>query len=644
MAALSACVPSLVTFQAPTQVRPNSLFEVVVAADCQFGGNGDAGCVLQIPSGFSVAGYQYDYFYAHTLTIDSPALLSNFTPEPGHVLKSFVGTNQVSGSNPAGGRVVLKVVLNAPASATGSFNLKVALVGGSAGAWTAEQPAGITQFSAITTAPFVKTVQVNPTLATDFTLDTNGLPFGVHPNAAFSGVFDDVDQDGDADLLATTRIGPGFNTTLQSWRANPGQAWTTNSAGLPANGVSGNRGYGFGDFDADGQRDLAMADGRIFFGSGGAWQAGPTLTLGGGQNTVSVGDTNNDGFDDVLFIAQGSAMRLYRCDANRTFTQANNGLPTLNSGTAGEGLLADLTGDGNLDLYVPRSTTPNIWVGDGAGNWTVGTGVPAQLRVPLAGNIGGNAAAELLLLGSPNDSSLLGVLVYRHQGGTTWAPLAGTGLPTTLSRAAGAMIDFDGDGALDLATSVLDTATPPAGTLTPGGVQIWRNNSLGFFTLRTQSGLTSVGSVKSILVGDFTGDGNQDLGLSFDGFGGKIVLYRNTRPGAIARIAHGCSSQTIQATGTGALGTTVTTNLTGSTGVPIIGLGLTVAAFPLCPGCTLGHEWTVFVPTTSYVLDIPNTPALSGLRVGIQGGDVFAATGCLGIPLSLSDTLVLTIP
>jgi hypothetical protein len=175
-------------------------------------------------------------------------------------------------------------------------------------------------------------------------------------------------------------------------------------------------------------------------------------------------------------------------------------------------------------------------------------------------------------------------------------------------------------------------------------VQIWRNNSLGFFTLRTQSGLTSVGSVKSILVGDFTGDGNQDLGLSFDGFGGKIVLYRNTRPGAIARIAHGCSSQTIQATGTGALGTTVTTNLTGSTGVPIIGLGLTVAAFPLCPGCTLGHEWTVFVPTTSYVLDIPNTPALSGLRVGIQGGDVFAATGCLGIPLSLSDTLVLTIP
>jgi hypothetical protein len=29
--------------------------------------------------------------------------------------------------------------------------------------------------------------------------------------------------------------------------------------------------------------------------------------------------------------------------------------------------------------------------------------------------------------------------------------------------------------------------------------------------------------------------------------------------------------------------------------------------------------------------------------VGIQGGDVFAASGCLGLPVAFSDTLVLTV-
>lgn len=641
MAALSACVPTLVAFQAPTQVRSNSLFEVVVAADCSFGDNGDAGCVLQIPSGFSVAGYQHDYSYAHTLTIDDPVLLSNYTSEPGHVLKSFVGTNQVTGTtSPAGGRVVLKVFLNAPASASGNFNLKVALVGGFAGSWTAQQPAGITQFSAITAAPFVRTVQVNPALATDFTLDANGLPFGRTPNFAFAGVFDDVDQDGDADLLARTTIAPGSTTTPQLWRANPGQAWTANSGALPSNPF--NSRYAFGDFDADGQRDLAAADGKIFFGSGGAWQAGSTLTLGGSVNEVLVGDTNSDGFDDVLFIAGGSAMRLYRCDASRTFTQANNGLPTLNNGTAVRGLLADLTGDGNLDLYVARSTTPNLWVGDGAGNWTVGAGVPPQLREPIAGNIGGNAASELLLLGYEGDASA-GVLVYRHQAGTTWAPLAGTGLPTTIRRLGGALIDFDGDGALDFASGLsADAGASGSGVpLVANGVEIWRNNGIGQFTLRTQSGLTSVGRVVSLLVGDFTGDGNPDLGAEFSN--SKIVLYRNTRPGAVARIAHGCSNQTIQANGTGALGSSITTTLAGSTGVPVIGLGLTIAPLPVCSGCVLGHDWAVVTTGASYVLGIPSTPSLTGARVGLQGGDVFASTGCLGLPVSFSDTLVLTI-
>ncbi len=635
----------------PPQVRQGSIFEVAVVGDTNTTGlsSGDSGCVLQIPNGFSVVGYRADAVAANPggpTQFNTPLLLSAYTAQPGHYLVSFLGTG-VSGSGGSSnqGRVALKVFLQAPAVAPGSYSIKVALVGGSAGAWTAHAPAGVTQFSAITAAPYSYSVSVVTGTVSDFEIDAASLPFGAYNYSGgpsfslYQAIFEDLDGDSDADVFT------GY-PQLTAWTSTPGSAWSNVAiAGLGISSFPASDPIVFGDFDGDGFRDFALADGRIYWGNGGtSWTPGPTL-LTGNQRGVAAGDTNSDGRSDVLLISNVGAMRLYQGNANRTFTQANNGLPTLGSGTAEDVLLADLTGDGFLDVYATKSTLPNVWIGDGLGNWTPGSGLPAQavFRQAIAGDLTGDGAAEVVLTGNYQSSSPAGVLVYRHAGSGAFTQLLNTGLPAAQLYTSGvALLDFDGDGDRDLVLSPSSgNSWTAGGPLVPSGLQLWRNNGVGQFQLKSNSGLSGFAAAERITSGDFTGDGVADLAVSFDE--NKTILYRGTRVPAIARIPHGCSGQTIQAVGSGAIGTSLTTTLGNSTGIPIIGLGVALASVPLCPGCTLGHEWSALSAGSAFMLNIPNNPSLSGIQVGIQGGDVFAASGCLGLPVAFSDTLVLTV-
>jgi hypothetical protein len=356
---------------------------------------------------------------------------------------------------------------------------------------------------------------------------------------------------------------------------------------------------------------------------------------------VAAGDVDRDGRDDVLLTGPGGAMRLHRGLANRTFTLANNGLPMSGSGTLAGVWLVDLTGDGNLDVYAAITSTPNVWIGDGAGNWTPGSGLPPQQRQATFGDLDGNGTAELVLFGAIGDPTTLGVLVYRHLGGGTFGPWLSSGLPTTAMRSAAAVLDVDGDGRQEvvIGTRVNNSAPQP---VVSSGLEVWQNLGGGAFQLRQQTGLSSLGNVTRLVQGDFDGNRVPDLAVQFHPWS-KTLFYRGMRQPPFVRVPHGCSGQTLQATGSGTIGSTVNVTVGNSTGIPLLGLGLAIASTPLCSNCVLGHDWAVTVGGSSSVLPIPPAPSLVGVQVGMQGADVLAASGCLGLPIAFSDTLVFTI-
>jgi V8-like Glu-specific endopeptidase len=119
---------------------------------------------------------------------------------------------------------------------------------------------------------------------------------------------------------------------------------------------------------------------------------------------------------------------------------------------------------------------------------------------------------------------------------------------------------------------------------------------------------------------------------------------RISQPGSVATIPNGCGLATIAASPVANIGGRTTVTLGGIFGLPIIGYGLTVQNTPFCGVCTLGHEWLVtFWGASSHTLNIPLDPGLIGMRVGVQGVDLFGPLGCPAPPLALTHTIVLTI-
>lgn len=123
------------------------------------------------------------------------------------------------------------------------------------------------------------------------------------------------------------------------------------------------------------------------------------------------------------------------------------------------------------------------------------------------------------------------------------------------------------------------------------------------------------------------------------------TVFRGLRriPDQLARIPHGCGPTTITGTGTGALGSSVTTVLGGVVGVPFLGYGFAIGASPLCASCTLGHEWAALQFGGSSTLVLPTDPSFTGLSIGIQGADLLGVGGCAAPLVTLTDTLVVTI-
>jgi hypothetical protein len=276
---------------------------------------------------------------------------------------------------------------------------------------------------------------------------------------------------------------------------------------------------GAADFNNDGKLDMICAVGGVVYASlgngdgtfaGARGSVGPSGTITG----IAVADVNGDGKLDVIVTGTKSST------ASFVATMLGNGNGTFQAPIESDfgpfhfparPLVADLNGDGALDLVFATATTVQTILGNGDGTFRLGPSSPLSqigLSVPAVGDFNNDGKLDLVVtVYDPFTTGLdfVGVMPGVGDGSFgTLSPVAGTFTPFS-SNLVAAIGDFNGDGKLDIASGI-----QTSGSTIQGFIEVSLGNGDGTF----QSAL-SVPGVHSVttplLLGDFNGDGKLDL-------------------------------------------------------------------------------------------------------------------------------------
>lgn len=204
--------------------------------------------------------------------------------------------------------------------------------------------------------------------------------------------------------------------------------------------------FALGDLDGDGLDDVALAEFEILqWGrntGNGAFELS-TLDEGGSYGThASIADVEGDGDLDIIFPAS-DASRFYLGDGKGGFEQVA-APPDLSNGVFGH----DFDCDGHNDLVYGRGGVGmppmiELWAGDGTGQFEKKSehSTDSNLSFEDIGDVNQDGALDLILNGYPAPVFL---------GDSAWG-LAPPISPWTFDFSGARMGDFDEDGAMDVA-------------------------------------------------------------------------------------------------------------------------------------------------------------------------------------------------
>ncbi len=335
----------------------------------------------------------------------------------------------------------------------------------------------------------------------------------------------DFDGDGDLDLaICGESEGVPITETYENTRSS-----LVLRQSLTGVQNEGSGGLAWGDYDRDGDLDLAVAGMSVSQRFAGIYEndGAGNLTLDASQSLTAVGFASlawadfDEDLDADLFVmgydgAQASAI-LYRNDPPGTLTPDTVSVLTgLYAGSADWG---DFDNDGDLDLLTTGS--------DGAQRWTIvyknhpvgkltadgSHGLPAvSLSDAAWGDIDRDGDVDLVLTGEESAQARY-ARVYRNDKGTLIA-LADL---LTLYRSSCALGDVDLDGDLDVAFCGYDGSSLMT--------YVFENGEEGFELLPLDFPGVREGSLQFV---DADLDGDCDLFLTgADWGGGHAVLYRH---------------------------------------------------------------------------------------------------------------------
>ena len=376
-------------------------------------------------------------------------------------------------------------------------------------------------------------------LAVRFTLCHAGLPDT--GNWKCDPLLVDLVPGSPLELVAFARLGDG----PRIWRYLGGCRWEERRAGVQFEGrKSCGGGLALADVNGDGQADLVVADHCeglfVFLREGDGFRVGvqslfhePIVRPGDdktmyiGVEDVAVGDVNGDGHADLVACSSDSGgIYVYAGDSSGTnWTWLPTSLP--NRGWGNRIALADVNGDGRLDVVCTYNEGPRVWLGDGRGGFEAASvGLPSP---PIYGLFHGLQVRDV------NEDGRLDLVVanwvdgpevYLQREDGVWLKQPDV-FPELLGGAVGVAVgDVDRDGHVDLAVTGRRLDPEKVGFVY--GVFILRGNGTGTgWRWLRDTGLPDVGLPFNwgAELADFDGDGLLDLVVGSGGIVATSLEY-----------------------------------------------------------------------------------------------------------------------
>lgn len=262
-----------------------------------------------------------------------------------------------------------------------------------------------------------------------------------------SSVFD-VDGDGLCEVF-----GPAKNGNLYAWRAN-GTPLGASAAFKTGLGTYMRCSPSFANLDGDPQYEIIFGSptGVLHIWNVDGSNYGPFPKTAGtlSYGNTAVGDVNDDGILDVVYVTEGGAINIYDTRTGNQLTGWPKSIVMKSSAKTPSPALADFEGDGKLEIVIANNGFPASnsqmqiynYLGALLSGWPILTGGNASESSPIVADFSGDGVPDILF---GNE----GGLIY----GWTKNGVALPGFPLTVGdfiRAVPVADDIDGDGNINL--------------------------------------------------------------------------------------------------------------------------------------------------------------------------------------------------
>ncbi|QHW00066.1 FG-GAP repeat domain-containing protein [Spirosoma endbachense] len=365
---------------------------------------------------------------------------------------------------------------------------------------------------------------------------------------ALDATFVDVDKDGDLDVVIAVEMGANRlylndGKGKLSWKKEAfGNARHDSEHVLSA------------DFNKDGYPDIVFvaeddhAHQLFLGGPGGVFtEATDRLPAKSEGNALAIGDVNQDGFPDILVGNSGEEKPgkkerasgqdfLWLNDAKHPgyFIDATSThLPKDNDDTQ-DIKLADLDGDGDLDMVIANETPPSrLLVNDGQGHFSDASDrlellVPMETRQVQIFDANGDNKPDLLFFNLTSNNHGWDkdpqVRLLINDGNGRFKDQTKNHLPENqFSSWGGIIVDFNRDGRPDILVGAIQVPG-----FVPLQVRAWQNEGNANFkdvTTQIVPGLT-VGRHWGMALGDLNGDGKDDIFIGAWGTQARLLFSR----------------------------------------------------------------------------------------------------------------------